>query len=84
MRTEGVSIAGKTGTAQVFPGGVEKNLAWVIAFAPVEKPAIALSVLIEDTQSDDPIYGGRTTGPIAKALILEYLKQLGTPLSQTE
>lgn len=84
MRTEGVSIAGKTGTAQVFPGGVEKNLAWVIAFAPVEKPAIALSVLIEDTQSDDPIYGGRTTGPIAKALILEYLKQLGAPHSQTE
>lgn len=75
MRTEGVPIAAKTGTAQVFPGGVEKNLAWVIAFAPADKPTIALSVLIEDTQSDDPVYGGRTTGPIAKAFILEYLKR---------
>lgn len=72
MQIPGLSIAAKTGTAQVFPGGIEENLAWVIAFAPVENPQIAVAVVIEDIESSDPIYGGSTAGPVAKAVIEAY------------
>ena len=75
MQLDGVSIAAKTGTAQVFPNGVEKNLAWVIAFAPVENPKIAVAVVVEDIESADPIYGGSTAGPIARDVIEEYFRK---------
>lgn len=77
LRLPNVSIAAKTGTAQVFPGGVEENLAWVIAFAPVDKPRIAVAVLVEDIESSDPIYGGSTAGPIAREVIKEFFDKYG-------
>jgi penicillin-binding protein 2 len=73
MQSSIATIAAKTGTAQVFPGGVEENLAWVIAFAPVDKPRIAVAVVIEDIGSSDPIYGGSTAGPVARQVIEEFL-----------
>ena len=72
MQVPGISIAAKSGTAQVFPNGKEENLAWVIAFAPVENPKIAVAVVVEDIGSSDPIYGGSTAGPLASAVIKEY------------
>lgn len=77
MQLPGISIAAKTGTAQVFPGGKEENLAWVIAFAPVENPKIAVAVVVEDIGSSDPIYGGSTAGPLASAVIKEYFDKYG-------
>jgi len=77
MRLPGITIAAKSGTAQVFPNGKEENLAWVIAFAPVEKPKIALAVVVEDIGSSDPIYGGSTAGPLASAVIKEYFDKYG-------
>jgi len=69
-------IAGKTGTAQVV--GLKKgathsgeNLrdhAWFVAFAPVEKPEIALSVLVEHGG-----HGGAAAAPIAKKAVEAYL-----------
>jgi penicillin-binding protein 2 len=43
-RVEGVSIAGKTGTAQ-NPNGLSH--AWFTGFAPVDKPKVALVVFVE-------------------------------------
>lgn len=40
-----VPVAAKTGTAQSAPG--KPPHAWVIAFAPVEKPEIAVAVMVE-------------------------------------
>jgi penicillin-binding protein 2 len=77
MQVPGVPIAAKTGTAQVFPGGKEENLAWVIAFAPVDKPKIAVAVVVENTGSSDPIYGGSTAGPLASVIIHEYAQKYG-------
>jgi len=74
------SIAGKTGTAQVFSVGanekyVEKNVSerlrdhsWFIAFAPVEKPRIALVVLVENGG-----FGAAAAGPIARKVLDAYL-----------
>lgn len=74
-----VSIAGKTGTAQVVemrPGVQTKSLprelqdhAWFIAYAPVEDPQIAVAVLIEHGG-----HGGETAAPPARRVIEEYLK----------
>ncbi len=76
------SIAGKTGTAQVFSVGQDdkyeaKNLdkrlhdhALFIAFAPVENPQIAVAVIVENGG-----HGGSVAGPIAGKVIDYYLKQ---------
>lgn len=74
------TMAAKTGTAQVVSIAqheeydsealAERNRdhALFVAFAPVENPAIAIAVIIENGES-----AGRTAGPIAKAVMQEYL-----------
>jgi peptidoglycan glycosyltransferase len=59
----GVSVAGKTGTAEVANGS--SNQAWFIAFAPKNDPKVAIAVTIERTQGQ----GGTDAAPIAKSVI---------------
>ena len=73
-------IAGKSGTAQVFSlaSDVEykeldvaerlRDHALFVAFAPVANPAIAVAVLVENGGS-----GGRTAGPVARAVMDAWL-----------
>jgi peptidoglycan glycosyltransferase len=65
---QGIHVAGKTGTAEVANGAA--NQAWFIAFAPVEKPKIAIAVTIERTQGQ----GGTVAAPIAKQVLQTLLK----------
>lgn len=58
---QGISVAGKTGTAQAPKGG---DHAWFIAYAPVEKPAVACAVLVEHGG-----HGGSMSAPIARELM---------------
>ena len=81
-------IAGKTGTAQVVAmkqgekynaKNVDERLrdhAWFIAYAPAEKPQIALAVLVENGG-----HGGGTAAPIARKVMDYYL--LGKAVSYT-
>ncbi len=62
----GLSIAGKTGTAETGVTGI--NTAWFIAFAPVEHPKIAVAVVVEHT----PDFGGQISAPIAAKVIEAY------------
>ena len=55
----GLTVAGKTGTAETGVAGV--NTAWFIAFAPVTDPKIAVAVVVEHT----PLFGGQVAAPIA-------------------
>jgi penicillin-binding protein 2 len=73
-----VTIAGKTGTAQVaaLRTGPEENIpkkfrdhAWFVAFAPVESPKIAVAVLAEHMG-----HGGAAAAPLAKEVIETYMK----------
>ncbi len=76
-----VRFAGKTGTAQVYgiaqgqkakTTGVPEHLqdhALFIAFAPVDKPQIAIAVVVEHGGG-----GSRTAAPIARRLIDYYFK----------
>ncbi len=60
---EGVPAAGKTGTAEVEGGAA--NQAWFIAFAPLEKPKMAIAVTVERTQGQ----GGTVAAPLAKQVL---------------
>ena len=64
-KVNGVSVCGKTGTAQ-NPHG--KDHAWFIGFAPRENPKIAICVLVENAG-----YGGAFAAPIAGLCIEQYL-----------
>lgn len=73
-----VSIAGKTGTAQVIAlkddddktevRKKHRDHAWFVAFAPVEKPKIAVAVIVEHMG-----HGGSAAAPLAKTLIEAYM-----------
>jgi penicillin-binding protein 2 len=76
--SERVVIAGKTGTAQVvalpeleeeLPVDAPRDHAWFVAYAPADRPAIALSVFVEHGG-----HGGEVAAPIAKVTIEEYLR----------
>ena len=77
-RSAFIPFAGKTGTAQVVvmkQGNVKTVLtketndhAWFVSYAPVEKPKIAVVVLVEHGG-----HGGSTAAPLAKRLIEAYL-----------
>ncbi|GAB2775682.1 penicillin-binding protein 2 [Nocardioides salsibiostraticola] len=65
----GVSVAGKTGTAQ--SGGDGPPYAWFVSFAPAEDPEVAVAVMIESAPNvpRESIAGGALGGPIAKAVM---------------
>jgi penicillin-binding protein 2 len=62
----GISAGGKTGTAQ-NPHGDNHSI--FIAFAPVEDPQIALSIIIENGG-----YGSTWAAPIASLMMEKYIK----------
>jgi len=81
---EDVVVAGKTGTSQVVrrksdeeeeldeDGGVPYRFrphALFVAYAPAEKPEIAIAVVVEHGRS-----GGRAAGPIARKIIERYMQ----------
>jgi peptidoglycan glycosyltransferase len=62
----GVSVAGKTGTAQT---GLDKSHVWFISFAPAEAPRVAVAVMLEDQPSTNEATGGALAAPIAAAML---------------
>ncbi|MCK4502078.1 MAG: penicillin-binding protein 2, partial [Desulfuromonadales bacterium] len=83
-RLDDVVVAGKTGTSQVVrrKSDAEEELdedgetlyrfrphALFVAYAPAEKPEIAIAVVVEHGQS-----GGRAAGPIAREIIKRYME----------
>ena len=57
-----LAIAGKTGTAQ---NPIGEAHSWFIGFAPAERPALAVAVLVEHAG-----YGSAVAAPIAQELLL--------------
>ena len=60
----GVTVAGKTGTAEVGANR-EFTQPWFICFAPVENPRMAVAVTVERTTGQ----GGTVAAPIAKSVL---------------
>jgi penicillin-binding protein A len=64
----GVPVAGKTGTAETGRPG--ENDTWFIAFAPADRPQVAVAVALSDQSGT----GGATAAPIAKQIIEALLR----------
>ena len=61
---DGISVAGKTGTANSAPD--RPPYAWMVTFAPADDPQVAVAVLVEQTGvARDEISGNGLAGPIA-------------------
>jgi penicillin-binding protein 2 len=81
-RLKNITVAGKTGTAQVVRLKQYKHLreedipykyrdhAWFTCFAPAENPEIAVTVLVEHG-----LHGGSAAAPIAKAVLEKYFSE---------
>ncbi|MBF0199864.1 MAG: penicillin-binding protein 2 [Desulfamplus sp.] len=81
IRINGVPMAGKTGTAQVFSltkAHRESNLplpphlrdhAWFVCYAPADNPVIAVSVIIEHGE-----HGSTAAAPVAGAVVRAWLE----------
>lgn len=80
-RLENITVAGKTGTAQVVRLKQYQHLkeedipyqyrdhAWFTCFAPAENPEIAVTVLVEHG-----LHGSSGAGPVARAVLEAYFK----------
>lgn len=69
-KVPGVSVAGKTGTAET---GVEgSNQAWFTGFAPADDPQVAVAIVYEDV---DAVTGASLTGPGARQIFEAVLEK---------
>ena len=86
-RLKNIIVSGKTGTAQVVRMKSNEELekgeiipvkyrdhAWFVAFAPYEKPEIAVAIIVEHGG-----HGGATAGPIAGKIFKKYFKLYPPP-----
>jgi penicillin-binding protein 2 len=71
----GVAIAGKTGTAQVTRPKGTFNVAWFVAFAPVEHPEIAIAVTLEGDQPGVEFAGAEHAAPIVREVFGTYFEK---------
>ena len=72
IKIPGFEFAAKTGTAEYFKSGQKAHLAWIIGYAPAKNPKVAFAVLVEG-QLDTSTWGGATAGPVAQAMIKQWL-----------
>ncbi|MFJ2028157.1 peptidoglycan D,D-transpeptidase FtsI family protein [Streptosporangium sp. NPDC087985] len=63
----GVTVAGKTGTAETAKG--RDPHAWFISFAPAEDPKVAIALIVESGSAGSDASGGHTAAPIAKSVM---------------
>lgn len=74
----GITVAGKTGTAQVKALGVSgkgekfEDHAWFISFAPYENPMIAVVTIVENAG-----HGGVAAAPVSKQVMEVFFKKKG-------
>ncbi len=81
-RLEDIDMSGKTGTSQIISRKEDDSLpdedvpihlrahAWFVAFAPSEKPSIAVAVVVEHGE-----HGSGAAAPIAREMIKTYLRK---------
>jgi penicillin-binding protein 2 len=73
-KVEGFDVCAKTGTAQVAStarvGSKNKDHAWLISFAPRDKPELAMVILTENVG-----FGGTHSAPRAKPIYEDYYRR---------
>ena len=76
-RLEGITVAGKTGTAQ-NSADVRRDHAWFVGYAPAEAPTIVVAVMLEFG-----LHGSRAAR-IATRIMEHYLKREVVAMPETE
>jgi len=72
----GVTVAGKTGTAETGQGTAPH--AWFVGFAPAENPVVAVAVIVENGGSlGSEATGGKVAAPIAKKVMMKAIELAG-------
>lgn len=80
----GYSSAGKTGTAQKIDVATHtysktKYVASFAGFAPVNNPAISVTVIIDSPTAGGSIYGAAVSAPVFRDVAQQVLEYLGVP-----
>ncbi|MDD4102236.1 MAG: penicillin-binding protein 2 [Kiritimatiellae bacterium] len=65
VQVRGLSVAAKTGTAEVDTAGVRRKNTWVTAFAPFDSPTAAVAIMVENGES-----GGLTVAPMVREVLV--------------
>jgi penicillin-binding protein 2 len=76
FRTFPITVAGKTGTAQVYG---KDDLAWFVGFAPARSPKYAVAVVVEQGG-----HGGSVAGPAARQILAALLGEKITHVTATD
>jgi cell division protein FtsI (penicillin-binding protein 3) len=81
-RLPGYSVAGKTGTAQLYDPAAgrytaARHLAAFVGFVPADRPAVSILVILSDPKKKDIYYGGQVAAPIFREIALKVLRYLG-------
>lgn len=72
-KIKGVSVAGKTGTAETGAGSAPH--AWFTGFAPADDPKVAVAVIVENGgDSGSEATGGAVAAPIARSIMMAVLQ----------
>jgi penicillin-binding protein 2 len=85
-----IQVAGKTGTAQVVEmkaaylksehlSYFNRDHAWFVSYAPVDKPQIAIAVLVEHGG-----HGGEAAAPMAKKVYEKFIESQQSPADKQE
>jgi peptidoglycan glycosyltransferase len=67
-RLSGITVGGKTGTAETGIAGL--NTTWFIAYAGRDRPEVAIAVVVEEQNST----GGATAAPVARDVLQALLR----------
>ncbi|MFF5449015.1 peptidoglycan D,D-transpeptidase FtsI family protein [Streptomyces sp. NPDC012888] len=78
-KINGVTVGGKTGTAQHGEKNSKRPYAWFISYAKTDKGSpVAVAVVIEDSGAErEDISGGGLAAPVARAVMEAVLKSQG-------
>ncbi len=76
FQTFPISVAGKTGTAQVYG---KDDMAWFVGFAPASKPKYCVVVVVEQGG-----HGGSVAGPAARQILASLLGERITHVTATD
>jgi penicillin-binding protein A len=72
VQLNGISVAGKTGTASIGAPGSNLTQPSFVAFAPAQNPRVAIAVTVDLSHGG---YGGTVAAPIAKAVLQVLLSE---------
>jgi cell division protein FtsI (penicillin-binding protein 3) len=86
-RIQGLSIFGKTGTAQKLDPvtGTYSDRAWVVSFvcgAPAEDPAALVLVMVDEPTAPGIHYGGTVAAPVASGILQSTMQRLAAMKGQ--